>query len=141
MDRTPAVHVARPADRGGRTPTSRRRPLGALTTAWRSREERIARDRARAAALRAFATRHPAWAASWWDAAFVRRADATAAIDAGDARALARAWTGQFAYRDERRRSLDTERLTPVATEFLRLVDVNAARRSARPGGGGSWKT
>ena len=45
-----------------------------------------------------------------------------------DAEALARAWTTQFRYCDEKRRATDIRQLLPVAESLLELLDAEEKR-------------
>lgn len=91
----------------------------------RRREERLARERA----LHRFARLHPSWHASLFDAAFLARLPED--LHGRDATGIARAWTRQFRYRDERRRERDVRRLEPVARSFLRLLAETEAELRA----------
>jgi hypothetical protein len=64
---------------------------------------------------------HPDWHRSLFDDAFLARPDAREAEGRGDAAALARLWTRQFRYRDERRRERDVRLLTGPAGDYLAL--------------------
>lgn len=72
-------------------------------------------------ALQRFAQLHPRWYESTFDEWFLARLP-TGVLEAGDPAALAREWTGQFRYRDARRRELDIRELTPIAESFLTLL-------------------
>lgn len=94
----------------------------------RRREERVARERA----LRRFARLHASWHASLFDAAFLARLPED--LHGRDATAIARAWTQQFRYRDERRRERDVRRLEPVVGSFLHLLaEAEAELRAGAP--------
>lgn len=103
--------------------------------AWRARR---ASDRALRTALARFAALHPSWAASCFDATFVRRIGVTAVL-AGPAVEVARSWTLQFRYADERTRERDVRQLVPVVESFVALVrdalDGAGQPRSRRPAG------
>lgn len=127
MQRSAIRHAARsPLDANVATPRSRRSPTlpnvdpepGPLAR-WRRRR---ARASARRRALTAFAAMHPDWHRSLFDAAFLARPDAREAEGRGDAAALARLWTRQFRYRDERRRERDVRILTGPAGDYLALL-------------------
>lgn len=87
---------------------------------WRRRRARAA---AEGRALAAFAAMHPDWHRSLFDAPFLARPDVREAAQRGDAAAMARAWTRQFRYRDERRRERDVRVLTGPAGDYLALLD------------------
>lgn len=92
---------------------------------WRHRRARAAAERR---ALAAFAAMHPDWHRSLFDATFLARPDVREAAERGDAVAMARAWTRQFRYRDERRRERDVRILTGPAGDYLALLE-EALRR------------
>jgi hypothetical protein len=94
------------------------------------------RRRALVIAMQRFAKLHPEWYESLFDEVFVARLPADAIAEMASTE-LAREWTRQFTYCDQRRRERDVRQLTPVAESFLRLLlmaeDELAARRSAAP--------
>ena len=81
----------------------------------RRRHQRALKD-----ALAAFESSHQPWVESCFDLPFLLGRGAEA-LEANDARALARAWTLQFRYRDETRRDDDVRRLVPAAEAFITL--------------------
>jgi hypothetical protein len=87
-------------------------------------------------AMQRFAVLHPDWYESLFDEVFVARLPAESIVEMAPAE-LAREWTRQFSYRDQRRRELDVRQLTPVAESFLNLLSLAeeelAAPRSAAP--------
>ena len=85
---------------------------------WRSRR---ARDRAVRTALARFSALHTDWYASLFDATFVRRIGVDAVL-AGPAVEVARSWTLQFRYADERQRERDVRQLVPVVESFAALL-------------------
>jgi hypothetical protein len=85
---------------------------------WRTRR---ARDRAVRRALALFGATHPTWTASCFDAAFVHRIGVDAVL-AGPAVEVARSWTLQFRYTDERTRARDVRQLVPVVEAFTALL-------------------
>ena len=89
-----------------------------ILDAWRDRR---ARDRALRTALARFGASHPHWAASCFDATFVRRIGVDAVL-AGPAIEVARSWTLQFRYADERTRARDVRMLVPVVEHFATLL-------------------
>jgi hypothetical protein len=91
------------------------------------------RRRSRSRALERFAQLHPRWYESTFDEWFIGRLP-PGLLEARDATALAREWTRQFRYRDERRRESDIRRLTPVAESFLNLLESAEAEVDSRLG-------
>lgn len=77
-------------------------------------------------ALKAFESEHGRWQDALFDHHFLRHRGAEA-LRAGDAEGLARAWTQQFAYRDEARRERDVRHCLTAARSFLTLLE-RAAR-------------
>lgn len=112
-------------------------PLRPTLDAWRDRR---ARDRALRTALARFGALHAHWAASCFDATFVRRIGVDAVL-AGPSVEVARSWTLQFRYADERTRERDVRQLEPVVESFAVLLRDALAevppppsrRRVARP--------
>lgn len=112
----------------GRTsrPRSNTKSLLRRATASASRRFAESRDRraksgARGVAMDRFSKLHPYWYESAFDETLLERLP-PGALDEIDAPGLAREWTRQFRYRDERRRDLDVARLAPVAQSFLSLL-------------------
>lgn len=68
-----------------------------------------------------FSKLHPNWYESCFDEAFLSRL-AFSRLKAIDAEELAREWTRQFRYADQRVRSRDIHQVQPVADSFLRLL-------------------
>lgn len=99
--------------------------LTAPLAAWRE-ARRV--ERARARGVAAFAASHRVWDEALFDAAMLRRPDAAAALEARDPEGLARSWTQQFAYRDERRRERDVASLAAVAEALFAHIDEEEAR-------------
>lgn len=77
--------------------------------------------RATARAIRNFSRLHEEWYQSAFDEWFLTRLP-EGLLDSKDAAALAREWTRQFRYEDERRRERDVEQLLGVAESFLALL-------------------
>ena len=105
-----------------------------LTYYFEDMRRRRCRRRAIRDALEAFEGCHPA--ETRFDLPFLTGRGA-AALERGDAQALARAWTAQFRYRDETRRGEDVRRLTLAAQTFLELLERAGAGCAERPGTGG----
>ncbi len=85
---------------------------------WRARR---ARDRALRTALARFAALHPDWYASCFDETFVRRIGPDALLTESPVD-VARSWTLQFRYAEERARERDVRQLVPVGESFVTLL-------------------
>jgi hypothetical protein len=85
---------------------------------WRARR---ARDRAVRTALARFGALHAGWYASCFDETFVRRIGIDAVL-AGPSVEVARSWTLQFRYAEERARERDVRQLVPVVESFATLL-------------------
>lgn len=92
-----------------------------VRTAVSAQRERRAIDRALRTALARFGAADPAWYASLFDATFVARLGVDAVL-AGPPIEVARSWTLQFAYADERTRERDARGLVPVVERFSGLL-------------------
>lgn len=103
------------------------RLAGFLAAAIRSRLARGARQRAAAR----FARRYPSWHASLLDETLL----ATVPAEPCRRRAahLAQAWTEQFSYRDEARRTRDVQRLEPMARTLLAYLAEEESRLRVTP--------
>lgn len=105
-----------------------------MSTVLLERAERRALRRARRWAADVLACTHPYWHQALFDEAFVVRLPAKDLLRLSPAD-LARQWSCQFNYSDERRREHDIKRLTPVA-EFYQELMASAAtdfREGRRP--------
>lgn len=89
-----------------------------LLAGWRTRR---ARDRAVRKALARFSALHPDWYAACFDETFVRRIGMDAVL-AGPPVDVARSWTLQFRYAEERSRERDVRQLIPVVESFVTLL-------------------
>ena len=85
---------------------------------WRARR---AQDRALRTALARFAALHPDWYASCFDETFVRRIGPDAMLTESPVD-VARSWTLQFRYAEERARECDVRQLVPVVESFVTLL-------------------
>ena len=79
------------------------------------------RRRALRTAMWRFARLHPHWYDGLFDETFLGRLPA-ASLTEMDATALAREWTHQYRYRDQRHRERDVRQVAPVAESFLTLL-------------------
>jgi hypothetical protein len=93
-------------------------------------EEQI-RRRSMEVALKRFSKLHAHWHRSCFDSFFLDRIpkETFARLDAAG---VAREWTRQFRYRDERQRNIDIRQVTPVAESFLSLLAAAAGELKAR---------
>jgi hypothetical protein len=92
------------------------------------------RERALRRALRTWAAMYPSWSESLIDPHFVRGRGAEA-LASRDPVAMARAWTTQFFYHDEARRTRDIRQLVPVFEALLELLAAEEARAKAEVSG------
>ena len=89
---------------------------------WQARIDRRIRQQAVERALAEFAVEQPRWSASLFDAEFLAKPAARAAVDDLDAASLAKAWSEQFPTTGGQRSEREVKRLLPVTTSFLARV-------------------
>lgn len=90
---------------------------------WRQRNaEAQLRRRARDLALERFSQLHRFWYLSFFDRFFLERFTPDSLASIGP-EGLAREWSRQFRYRDERQRAIDIRQLTPVVEHYLCLLE------------------
>lgn len=85
-----------------------------IRTSWRHRH-------ARRIAVSRLSSLQPHWVALRFDETFVARLPEELVL-AVDAEGVAREWTMQFTYRDERQRERDVRQVAPVAEAYFTLL-------------------